>query len=172
MEQKEKLIILKQNMLKSVEKETITLENIQNKFNNFKNFQGKNYDMDINDNHNLLSNNNDIEHNEYKVCTSQIKNLEDVADYRNKKFKNIYDQTKLVENITKDLNILTKSHLEKLETIDDSIVKVKDNSQQSYKIVINASEEDNKFKDNKCRIMILLIFTILLVIVIFKNFNK
>ena len=157
-------------MLKSTEKESINLENLNNKFNNFKSLQVTKTENDINDNNNLL--NDDMEHDDYKVCTKQIKNLEDVADYRNKKFKHIYEQTKLVENITKDLNYLTRSQHQKLETIDDNIDNMKHDAQKSYRIVLKTSEEDKKYKENKCCIMLLISFSLIFMLLIFIGFNR
>ena len=156
-------------MLKNLEKESFTLENIKNKFNSHKNNQKKSY-VEHNDNSSLL--NDDIESQEFKVCSTQIKNLNDVADYRNKKFKHIYEQTKMVENITNDLNSLTKVQSQKLETIDDNIVTVKDNSQKSYKTVLKTSTEDKKFKENKCCIMLLVSFALFFMLFIFLNINN
>lgn len=170
LEQKDKLILLKQMMLKSLEKESISFESLNNKFINFKNFQAKKAPFEPSDSQNLLH--DDLEHGEYKVCTTQIKNLNDIADYRNKKFKHIYEQTKLVESITKDLNILTKSQHQKLETIDDNIDNVKHNAQQSYRTVLKTSEEDKKFKENKCCVMLLIAFAMFFMLLIFLNFNR
>lgn len=156
-------------MLKSLEKEAITLESIKNKFLNYKNLQNKTPDYS-NDSSNLLH--DDLENGDsYKVCTTQIKNLNDVAEYRNKKFKNIFEQTKLVETMTKDLNIITKSQQQKLETIDDNIDNLKLNAQQSYRTVLKTSEEDKKFKENKCCVMLLIAFALFFMLLIFLNYN-
>ncbi len=156
-------------MLKSFEKESITLESIKNKFIDFKNLQSKSYDYS-NDNQNLLH--DDLENGDcYKVCSTQIKNLNDVAEYRNKKFKNIYDQTKIVETMTKDLNIISKTQQQKLETIDDNIDNLKHNAQQSYRTVLKTSFEDKKFKENKCCVMLLIAFALFFMLIIFLNYN-
>ena len=156
-------------LLKNSEKESITLENIKNKFITFKNNQ-KNNSNEQDDNTSLLSEGN--ESLEFKVSSTQIKDLNDVADYRNRKFKHIYEQTKMVENITKDINLLTNVQSQKLETIDDNIVTVKDNAQKSYKTVLKTSEEDKKFKENKCWIMLFISFALFFALLIFLNFSK
>lgn len=156
-------------MLKSLEKESIIFENFKNKFMNFKVSFNNNSDYNSNDNQNLLH--DDLEQGDYKVCSTQIKNLNDVADYRNKKFKNIYEQTKIVETMTKDLNLITKTQHQKLETIDDNIDNLKHNAQQSYRVVIKTSEEDKKFKENKCCIMLLIAFALFFMLLIFLNYN-
>ena len=156
-------------MLKSLEKEAITFENLSNKFLNFKNSQIKNLEFNSNDNQNLLH--DDLEHGDYKVCSTQIKNLNDVAEYRNKKFKNIYEQTKIVETMTKDLNMITKVQHQKLETIDDNIDNLKHNAQQSYRTVLKTSQEDKKFKENKCCIMLLIAFALFFMLLLFLNYN-
>ena len=157
-------------MLKQLEKEAITLEGIKNKFINFKNSQSKSTDYNSNDNQNLLQ--DDLEQGDYKVCSTQIKNLNDVAEYRNKKFKNIYEQTKIVETMTKDLNLMTRSHTQKLETIDDNIDNLKHNAQVTYRTVLKTSEEDKKFKENKCCIMLLISFALFFMLLIFLNYNN
>ena len=169
MEQKDKLVLLKQMLLKNTEKESITLETIKNKFIAFKNNQKNNYN-EQDDNTSLLGDGN--ESLEFKVSSTQIKDLNDVAEYRNRKFKHIYEQTKMVENITKDINLLTKTQTQKLETIDDNILSVKDNAQKSYKTVLKTSEEDKKFKENKCWIMLLISFALFFALLIFLNVSN
>jgi hypothetical protein len=168
-------------MLKNLEKELFNIESIKNKFNSFKN----NINNDINnrnkgkinnnyDNSSLLNDNdydydNEYDYNyshEFKVSDKQIKNLSDVADYRNKKLKHIYEQTKIVENISKDINNLTRIHSQKLESLDDNIIIVKDNSEKSYKTVLKVSKEDTNFKQNKCWILLFVLILILLFLLI------
>jgi methyl-accepting chemotaxis protein len=161
---------MKQMMLKQLEKEAITLEGTKNKFLNFKNSQIKSLDFNTNDSNNLL--NDDLEHGDYKVCSTQIKNLNDIAEYRNKKFKSIYEQSKIVETMTKDLNIITKTHTQKLETIDDNIDNLKHNAQQTFRTVLKTSEEDKKFKENKCCVMLLIAFALFFMLLIFLNYNS
>lgn len=157
-------------LLKNTEKESITLENIKNKFLSFKNNLKKNYIESDNDSSLLIADPN--ESLEFKVSSTQIKDLNDVAEYRNRKFKHIYEQTKIVENITKDINSLTQVQTQKLETIDDNIVSVKDNAQKSFKSVLKTSEEDKKFKENKCWIMLLISFALFFALLIFLNVSN
>lgn len=155
-------------MLKNLEKESHFFESLKNKFFSFKNNQKKSYVEDT-DNSCLLS--DDLESQEFKVCTTQIKSLSDVADFRNKKFKQIYEQTKIVENISNDINSLTKVQSQKLETIDDNIFSVKDNAIASFDIVLKTSKEDKNFKNNKCFILLLISVAMLLMLLIFLNIN-
>lgn len=156
-------------LLKNTEKESISLESLKNRFISFKNNQKNNYN-EADDNTSLLTDGN--ESTEFKVSSTQIKDLKDVAEYRNRKFKHIYEQTKMVENITKDINLLTNMQSQKLETIDDNIVTVKDNAQKSYKTVLKTSEEDKKFKENKCWIMLLVSFALFFALLIFLNISN
>jgi hypothetical protein len=179
-------------MLKNLEKESFNIESMKNRFNSFKNsidinksnirknnndYNKYNYN---NDNSSLLNDNdyNENEYNDYndsqefKVSDKQIKNLSDVADYRNKKFKHIYEQTKIVENISKDINSLTRVHSQKLESLEDNIITIKDDSEESYKTVLKVSKEDRNFKQNKCWILFLVLILIVLFLLIFFNMNK
>ena len=160
-EQKDNLVLMKQMFLKNTEKESFILENIRKRFADFKNNQKKSFISEHEDNNSLLQDDSDSQ--DFKVCSTQIKYLNDVADYRNRKF---------VENITKDINMLTKVQSQKLETIDDNIVTVKDNAQASYRTVLKTSNEDKKFKENKCWIMLLISFALFFMLLIFLNIQN
>ena len=98
--------------------------------------------------------------------------MEDIANYRNAKFQNIYEQTLYVKKVTEDINLLTNSQHKKIEKIEENVDNVFHNAKETLSTLIKTSKEEKIFRDNKCCIIMLISLALFFLILIMLNMNR
>ncbi len=173
----DKLNLIKQQMNKTLEKESDTFNKNHNKFQNLKSSLAKKNEVDYNESNGLLNSNgnnenNDDEYSKYKVSDKQINYMDDIAKYRKDKYSQFYSQTLIVQKITNDINQLTHQQDKKIEQIGDHLEPVLINSKETFKKLLETSNNDKKFKSNNCCIIAIILLAIFLSMMVLINFQR
>jgi len=160
-------------MCKTLDKE---IENFNKNTSNFQliktNLMKNSAESEFTENNNLLSDRAEDDSQKFKVSDKQIKYYEDIANYRKEKTKTIYSEVLLVNKISNDINLLTHQQDKKIEQIDDNIEPVLLNAKDTFKQLLQASENDKKFKNNNCCIIFIIVMAVLFLFLVLINMNR
>jgi hypothetical protein len=106
---------------------------------------------------------------QYKVSQGQIRYMNDIAEYRNKKSQHIYQETLYLKKIGEDINKLTHSQDKKLDNINNDIVSTLQNTKETERSLLNIAKEEKAFKDNKFCIMSLILGALVLIMMVLNT---
>lgn len=161
-------------MTKSLEKEIDNFNKNCSSFHAIKMNQTKKTEIDFNENSNLLGgNNDDLEMNQqFKVSEKKIKYMEEIADYRNQKFRHINEQVHYIQKLSVDINEITKDQHKKIERIDDNVESVLHNAKETFKTLLTTSKAEKDFKENKCCIVLLISIALLFLFLLMIHMNR
>jgi t-SNARE complex subunit (syntaxin) len=78
----------------------------------------------------------------------------------------------MVQKITDEINLLTHQQDKKIEKIDDNVEPVLLNAKETFKKLLETSNEDKNFKTNNCCIILIIIFAVFFMILVLIQLNK
>jgi len=169
---KDKLFLIKQQMNKTIDKEVENFHKNLTTFQNIKTSLSKTNEKEFTETNELINDKNDEDLQKFKVSDKQIKYMEDISNYRKNKYEHFYTQTLMVQKITNDINQLTHHQDKKIEQIGDNIVPILTNSKETFKKLLETSNNDQKFKSNNCWIIAIIVFGLFFLLLITINFNR
>lgn len=169
---KDKLTLIKQQINKTLDKEIESYNKNTTNFQTIKANLTKKGEMDNESNEYLNDPTQDEECQKFKVSNKDIKYMEDISSYRKTKFEQFYSDTLKIKKITDDINYLTHEQDKKIMSIDDNIEPVLINAKDTFKKLLQTSNESKAFKNNNCCIMALIIFAIFFLLMISINLGR
>jgi t-SNARE complex subunit (syntaxin) len=171
-DQKDKLNLIKGQMCKTLDKEIENFNKNAANFNTVKTNLSRKTEVDYNEGNSLLADNQDEDSQKYKVSDGQIKYYDDISKYRKGQIENIYSKVLMVQKITDEINLLTHQQDKKIEKIDDNVEPVLLNAKETFKKLLETSNEDKNFKTNNCCIILIIIFAVFFMILVLIQLNR
>ncbi len=160
--------MIKQQLIKTLQKEIENFNKINSNYTSLKN-NSNNAELPPEEGEKLIEEDESV-NQQYKV--GSIKLIDDIANYRNAKYQNIYQETLYLKKVTNDINIITNQQHSKIEKIDENIDTVLHNSKESHNILLKTAKEEKLFRENKCCIILLISLALFFLLLIMLNMNR
>lgn len=103
--------------------------------------------------------------NDYMIPKQQIMSLNNLVQNKNKAIDNIHKKTLLINQISKEVNMITYNQEMKLNDVENNIQNVQENTKEAFQTLLKTAKEDKKKKISNCWIVLFL--TLFLGILIF-----
>ena len=103
--------------------------------------------------------------NDYMIPKQQIMTLNNLVQNKNKAIDNIHKKTLLINQISKEVNMITHTQEMKLNDVENNIQNVQENTKEAFQTLLKTAKEDKKNKISNC--WIILFLTLFLGILIF-----
>ena len=103
--------------------------------------------------------------NDYMIPKQQIMSLNNLVQNKNKAIDNIHKKTLLINQISKEVNMITYNQEMKLNDVENNIQNVQENTKEAFQTLLKTAKEDKKNKISNC--WIILFLTLFLGILIF-----
>ena len=103
--------------------------------------------------------------NDYMIPKQQIMSLNNLVQNKNKAIDNIHKKTLLINQISKEVNMITHTQEMKLNDVENNIQNVQENTKEAFQTLLKTAKEDKKNKISNC--WIILFLTLFLGILIF-----
>jgi hypothetical protein len=165
---KDRLTLIKQHLTKLLQKEIDNCNKINSNYISLK--SNSNTTEHLPEEGEKFIDEDESLNQQYKA--GSIKLIDDIANYRNAKYQNIYQETLYLKKVTNDLNLITNQQHEKIEKIDENIDTVLHNAKESHNILIKTAKEEKIFRENKCCIILLISLALFLLILLMLNMNR
>ena len=103
--------------------------------------------------------------NDYMIPKQQIMTLNNLVQNKNKAIDNIHKKTLLINQISKEVNMITHTQEMKLNDVENNIQNVQENTKEAFQTLLKTAKEDKKNKISNC--WIILFLTLFLGILVF-----
>ena len=103
--------------------------------------------------------------NDYMIPKQQIMSLNNLVQNKNKEIDNIHKKTLLINQISKEVNMITYNQEMKLNDVENNIQNVQENTKEAFQTLLKTAKEDKKNKISNC--WIILFLTLFLGVLIF-----